>query len=311
MVLTALRRALLGTSLWRLEPCALRRADLRAYFRRVTSSPLLGYEVGPVQIGLVRGPEEIVRGVVGFAVVTMLDQFRPLRRETVEGECDKAVNLYGLVMRARAVREDGDVGQLVAVLVVPLRKHVARVDLATLRADVSDAPKRRCLDMLKRGHSSPFLDRVAGAIQFCHLWLSFELLRRFAFGDACGACRFVGGCERHALTCSALPTPAPPTTTAKGTVAHAHRQARPQTATNMDGVSAVRSEVLWVVGSGEGKEGLNVTGQDEVQRVAVLEDAGIGRRAAVKPMERQASISAVWREERRALLWAAAPDVGY
>lgn len=58
------------------------------------------------------------------------------------------------------------------------------------------------------------------------------------------------------------------------------------------------------------KEGLNVSGQEE-ERVAVLEVRGIGRRAAVKPMKRQASISAVRREERRALSWADAHGKGY
>jgi hypothetical protein len=58
------------------------------------------------------------------------------------------------------------------------------------------------------------------------------------------------------------------------------------------------------------KEGLNVSGQDE-ERVAVLEVMGIGRRAAVRPLKRQASISAVWREERRALSWADAHGKGY
>lgn len=102
--------------------------------------------------------------------------------------------------------------------------------------------------MLKRGHRSPFLDHGAGAIQFCHLWLSFELLRRFAFGDACGACRFVGGYECHALTCSALPTPADGDDQRQ--IAHAHLQARPQTATNMDGVrrGAERSALGYRVG---------------------------------------------------------------
>jgi hypothetical protein len=49
------------------------------------------------------------------------------------------------------------------------------------------------------------------------------------------------------------------------------------------------------------------------ERVAALEVEGIGRRAAtvVEPLKRQASISAVWREERRALSWADALDVGY
>jgi len=38
---------------------------------------------------------------------------------------------------------------------------------------------------------------------------------------------------------------------------------------------AVRSEVLWVGGSDEGEEGLNVSGQDtRGERVAVLEDGG-------------------------------------
>lgn len=59
-----------------------------------------------------------------------------------------------------------------------------------------------------------------------------------------------------------------------------------------------------------GDKGLGVSGQDE-DRVAVLEVRGIGRRSAVKPMKRQASIIAVWREERRALLWADAHGRGY
>jgi hypothetical protein len=59
------------------------------------------------------------------------------------------------------------------------------------------------------------------------------------------------------------------------------------------------------------EKGLGVSGQEEAERVAVLEVMGIGRRAAVKPMKRQASISAVWREERRALSWADAHVEGY
>lgn len=142
MVLTALCCTLLSASFWRLEPSPLRGADLRAHLRRMTPRPLLGYEVGPVQIGLVRRPEEIVRGIVGFAVVAVLDQLSPLRRETVEGEGDKAVYRYGLVDRASAFLEDGHVGQLVAVLIASLRKHVTDIDLLPLRPDVSDAPKR-------------------------------------------------------------------------------------------------------------------------------------------------------------------------
>lgn len=49
------------------------------------------------------------------------------------------------------------------------------------------------------------------------------------------------------------------------------------------------------------------------QRVAVLDDVGIGRGAATvaRPLKRQASISAVWREERRAALSAEAHGVWY
>jgi hypothetical protein len=47
------------------------------------------------------------------------------------------------------------------------------------------------------------------------------------------------------------------------------------------------------------------------ERVSVLEVVGIGRGAAVKPMKRQASISAVSREERRALSGADAHEKGY